>query len=98
MSAAHVIGQGISGNLLRRCTAQAAEARIELAASEHHTPCPELMETLTEITASPTSMVEDPMLAALAAAALDDLLAHLRGPEHMVLADAVSTAMTVLRS
>lgn len=101
MTTAHIAARGISSELLRSCTSLAVQARIDVTAGGGRVDDQrELREALDEIRSWPggTPPIEDPMLGALAAAALEDLSEHLTVPEHAELAFRINDALAILRA
>jgi hypothetical protein len=82
---------------LRRCTALAARARVELLTPRRRTAAEELSEVLSVMEAwTPASLVDpDPTMTVLAAAALQDLAERL--PETAELALRIPSVLDLLR-
>lgn len=86
--------------LLRRCTALAARARVELLAPSRGTAAGELTALLAQMEGWEAGSLEDPdpIMTVLAAAALQDLVEQLRDPATTGLATSAEAVLRVLRS
>lgn len=93
------IGPEASTTLLRRCTALAARARVELLGGDRHPAGDQLTGVLAELATWDAAEVQDPdpTMSVLAAAALQDLAERLPA-EQADLAVAVERALTLLRT
>lgn len=91
---------GRSTPLLRRCTALATRARVDLLVTTRPADCAELSEVLAELAAWEGGQLidPDPTMLALAAAALQDLVERLDEPHLLAMGDTISAALGVLRS
>ena len=91
---------GRSTPLLRRCTALATRARVDLLVTTRPADCAELSEVLAELAAwEGRQLIDpDPTMLALAAAALQDLVERLDEPHLLAMGDTISAALGVLRS
>lgn len=91
---------GRSTPLLRRCTALATRARVDLLVTSRPADCAELSEVLAELAAWEGGQLidPDPTMLALAAAALQDLVERLDEPHLLAMGDTISAALGVLRS
>lgn len=90
---------GRSTPLLRRCTALATRARVDLLVTSRPADCAELSEVLAELAAWEGGQLidPDPTMLALAAAALQDLAERLDEPLLLSMGDRISAALGVLR-
>lgn len=90
---------GRSTPLLRRCTALATRARVDLLVTSRPADCAELSEVLAELAAWEGGQLidPDPTMLALAAAALQDLAERLDEPHLLSMGDTISAALGVLR-
>lgn len=90
---------GRSTPLLRRCTALATRARVDLLVTSRPADCAELSEVLAELAAWEGGQLidPDPTMLALAAAALQDLAERLDEPHPLSMGDTISAALGVLR-
>lgn len=84
--------------LLRRCTALAAKARVELLSQSRHDAADELVEVLEQIGDwSPERLVDpDPTMLVLCAASLQDLAERLPGAVTASLGEQVGTVLDLL--
>lgn len=86
--------------LLRRCTALATRARVDLLVTSRRVDCDELAGVLTELGSWEGAHLDDPdpTMLALAAAALQDLGERLEGPQAMALGTEITRALAVLHT
>lgn len=95
-----VIGPEISTPVLRRCTALATRARVDLLTPSRHTAADELEHLLASLESwDPTALADpDPTMTVLAAAALQDLAGRLPAPARSTLGARIESALTLLRT
>lgn len=86
--------------LLRRCTALATRARVDLLIVSRPAEVDELAGVLAELGSWEGAHLSDPdpTMLALAAAALQDLDERLEGPQEMALGGEIARALEVLQT
>lgn len=84
--------------VLRRCTALATRARVELLSAGRHSAADELAEVLTQIAAwEPGRLIDpDPTMLALSIASLQDLSERLPGPDGLAGSAALPGVLSLL--
>ncbi|MFC7374520.1 hypothetical protein ACFQS2_12560 [Brachybacterium sp. GCM10030267] len=94
------IGPDVSTPLLRRCTALATRARVDLLTATQHAASDELDQTLATLEAwDPDSLIDpDPTMVVLAAAALQDLAERLPDSSAGPFVARVEAALELLRT
>ncbi|WP_114856601.1 hypothetical protein [Brachybacterium sp. YJGR34] len=101
-SAAHPspLGPDVTTPILRRCTALAARARVDLLTESRHAASDELEQLLTSIVSwDPRSVVDpDPTMVVLAAAALQDLADPLPAAVRTTLGARLDRALELLHA
>lgn len=95
-----VIGPEISTAVLRRCTALATRARVDLLTPSRHTAADELEHLLASMEPWDPAALEspDPTMTVLAAAALQDLAGRLPCAAHSPLGARIETALALLHT
>lgn len=86
--------------LLRRCTALATRARVDLIVTSRPADCEELAGVLTELASWEGAHLDepDPTMLVLAAAALQDLRERWGEAQQMALGAAIAAALGVLHA
>ncbi|GAA1484978.1 hypothetical protein [Brachybacterium fresconis] len=95
-----VLGSADTTALLRRCTALAARARVDLLSAGRRSAAEELEEVLDVLGSWDGSEIvdPDPTMVVLAAAALQDLLERLPASARPALGDRAEVALRVLHA
>ena len=95
-----VIGPEISTPVLRRCTALATRARVDLLSPSRHTAAEDLEHLLASMELwDPTALENpDPTMTVLAAASLQDLAGRLPAPARPTLGARIEAALVLLHT
>lgn len=94
------IGPEISTPVLRRCTALATRARVDLLSASRHTAADELERLLASLESwDPAALADpDPTMTVLAAAALQDLAGRLPSSARSTLGAHIETVLDLLHT
>lgn len=94
------IGPEMSTPVLRRCTALATRARVDLLSASRHTAADELERLLASMESWDAAGLQDPdpTMTVLAAAALQDLAGRLPAPARSTLGARIATALMLLHT